>query len=221
MSWLDQHSPSPLMGERWGEGGSASLNKVASPPSTGAPSVRLASPSRGEVMGALRLLAVGVITLSLSACLQPLYGPTASGVPVQEAFASIQIEPVSSPPGQDRITHFLRSELVFDLDGSGQPRPKRYKLNITVAQTVVAPIVDSISGRAQSAMLNATAAYTLSTLDGTRTLTTGIASATASYDRHQQRFASVRAARDAEMRVAKLLSEQIRMRLAPVLLSGS
>jgi LPS-assembly lipoprotein len=36
----------------------------------------------------------------------------------------------------------------------------------------------------------------------------------ASYDRFPQRFASVRAARDAEIRVAKLLADQIRTRVA-------
>jgi LPS-assembly lipoprotein len=158
-----------------------------------------------------------VIALGVSACFRPLYGPTASGVPLQETFASIQVEPVDAPAGQERITHYLRSELIFDLDGTGQPRPKQYKLAIAVEQSIVTPIVDSVSGRAQSANLSATARYTLSTLDGSRTLAIGTATSSASYERFIQRFANVRAARDAEMRVAKLLSEQIKTRLAGVL----
>jgi LPS-assembly lipoprotein len=157
------------------------------------------------------------MALGLSACFRPLYGPTASGAPLQEVFASIQVQPVTAGPGQERITHYLRSELVFDLDGSGQPRPKQYKLDISVNQQVVTPIVDSVSGRAQTAHLTASATYTLTSLDGTRTLTKGVATASASYERQTQRFASVRAARDAEMRVAKLLSEQIRTRLSGAL----
>jgi LPS-assembly lipoprotein len=85
---------------------------------------------------------------------------------------------------------------------------------------VVTPIVDSVSGRAQSANLNAQASYKLTTLDGSRTLASGTASASASYERFIQRFANVRAARDAEMRVAKLLSEQIKTRLAGALVGS-
>jgi LPS-assembly lipoprotein len=179
------------------------------------------STSRTTREGAtLRLAAAALLALSVSACFRPLYGPTASGVPLQETFASIQVEPVNAPPGQERLTHFLRSELVFDLDGSGQPRAKQYKLAVGVEQNVVTPIVDSVSGRAQSASLNARATYTLTTLDGSRTLASGTASATASYERFIQRFANVRAARDAEMRVAKLLSEQIKTRLAGTLIGS-
>ena len=169
----------------------------------------------------LRIAAVAAVALALSACIRPLHGPTASGGRMQDAPAAIQIEPVAAADAQQRLTHYLRSELVFDLDGSGQPRPKRYKLTIAAAEVVSAPIVDTISGRAQAATLRADAAYTLATLDGTRVITSGKASATASYDRHVQRFANVRAARDAEMRAAKLLSEQIKTRLAAALASAS
>ena len=189
----------------------SSLDRPITSPST--------SPARGEVK-VLRLAAAALVAIGVSACFRPLYGPTASGVPLQETFASIQVEPVNAPVGQERLTHFLRSELVFDLDGSGQPRQKQYKLAIGVEQNVVTPIVDSVSGRAQSANLNAQASYKLTTLDGSRTLASGTASASASYERFIQRFANVRAARDAEMRVAKLLSEQIKTRLAGALVGS-
>jgi LPS-assembly lipoprotein len=169
---------------------------------------------------ALRLAVVAGIALGLSACFRPLYGPTASGAPLQEVLAAIKVDPISAPPGQERITHYLRSELVFDLDGSGQPAPKQYVLTIAVAQELVTPIVDAVSGRAQAGNLSARATYTLSTLDGSRKLAEGVASASASYDRYIQRFTNVRAARDAEIRVAKLLSEQIKTRLAGALVGS-
>ena len=179
------------------------------------------SPLMGEAKRALRLSVITVLALSVSACLRPLHGPTASGARMQDVFAAIQVEPVSAPQSQQRLTHYLRSELVFDLDGSGQPPPKRYKLTVAAAEAVSAPIVDTVTGRANAATLIANADYTLATLDGTRVITSGRATASASYDRHAQRFASVRASRDAEIRVAKLLSEQIRTRLAAALVSGS
>ena len=49
-------------------------------------------------------------------------------------------------------------------------------------------------------------------------VTTGAATSVASYDRSQQRFANVRAARDAEIRAATVLADQIRTRLGIALL---
>ena len=174
------------------------------------------SAGRGFRVGAAALLALG-----LGACLRPLHGPTASGERMGDVLAAIQVEPVGASQAQARLTHYLRSELVFDLDGSGQPRPKRYKLTVTASEGVTAPTIETISGRAQSGILNATADYTLATLDGSRVITSGKATASASYDRFAQRFTNIRAARDAEERAAKLLSEQIKTRLAAALANAS
>ncbi|HEY7383550.1 MAG TPA: LPS assembly lipoprotein LptE [Beijerinckiaceae bacterium] len=176
---------------------------------------------RDKPVGALRLAAVAVLTLGLAACFQPLYGPSVAGGRIPDHLAAIEVAPVIAAQGQERVTHQLRSELVFDLDGSGQPRPKQYRLTVAVAERIATPVIDSVSGRADSATLIANATYTLSTLDGTRVITSGTATSSASYDRHAQRFASVRAARDAEIRIAKLLSEQIRTRLAAALAASS
>jgi LPS-assembly lipoprotein len=171
--------------------------------------------------GIARIVAVAFMTLGLAGCFQPLYGPTASGASMGDVLAAIDVQPVVAASGQQRLTHYLRSELVFDLDGSGQPRPKRYKLAVGATERLSTPIVDTVTGRAAAATLVADATYTLTSLDGTRVITTGRATASASYDRTIQRFANVRAARDAEIRVAKLLSEQIKTRLAAALASGS
>jgi LPS-assembly lipoprotein len=52
-------------------------------------------------------------------------------------------------------------------------------------------------------------------------VTQGTATGTTSYDRFPQRFANVRAARDAEIRLAKLLAEQVKTRLAATLSASS
>jgi LPS-assembly lipoprotein len=172
-------------------------------------------------MRAIRLAVTAFLALGLAACFQPLHGPTVAGGRVSDMLAAIEVTPVLSAPGQERVTHYLRSELVFDLDGSGQPRPKQYKLTVSVSERIATPIIDAVSGRADSATLIANATYSLSSLDGTRVITSGSATSSASYDRHAQRFASVRAARDAEIRIAKLLSEQIKTRIAAALATSS
>lgn len=162
---------------------------------------------------AVRLAAFTALALSLAGCLRPLYGPSASGASVPALLASIDVQPIAVPVELERVSHYLRSELIFDLDGSGQPAPKRYKLTVSYTQSVATPIVDTATGRAQSATITGNATYTLTTFDGAP-VTTGTAVGSASYDRFPQRFASVRAARDAEIRVAKLLADQIRTRVA-------
>jgi LPS-assembly lipoprotein len=149
----------------------------------------------------------------LGGCFRPLYGPTASGERVQDVLAAIEVEKVTSPQGQERIGHYVRSELIFELDGSGQPKPKRYTLSLDTAETIQPVSVDSISGRADQAMLNGTVKFSLKGAGGAVVLA-GTARANASYQRDQQRFASVRAARDADIRVAKQLAEDIKQRLA-------
>ncbi|MGY2048047.1 LPS assembly lipoprotein LptE [Methylobacterium sp. JK268] len=166
---------------------------------------------------ARRLALAATLTLGLSACFRPLYGPTASGAPLSTVLAAIQVDPATTAQGQERLGHYLRSELVFDLDGSGQTVEKRYKLTLAVNETVQTPIVSSVTARAESATLYGTATYKVLTLDGGRTLTEGTATGLASYDRSVQRFASVRAAREAETRLAKLLADQIKTRVAAIL----
>lgn len=173
-------------------------------------------PSRRALLG---LLALGA-ALSTAGCLRPLHGPAASGVPLPEELAAIDVDEITAGIGQERFSHYLRSELIFELDGSGRPPPKRYRLVLGVSQTVQTPIVDTASGRADSATLSGRVTYTLTERQGGRVVTQGIATGTATYDRNAQRFATVRAARDADIRLAKLLAEQIRTRIAAALATG-
>ena len=164
-----------------------------------------------------RALMVAVATLALAGCFRPLYGPTASGEPLAATLASIEVEKVASPEGQERLGHYVRSELIYDLNGSGTPAPKRYRLSLDTAETIQPISVDSVSGRADAALLNGTVKFALTRLDGAKVVYSGTARANATYYRDQQRFASVRAARDADIRVAKLLADDIKQRLAAIL----
>ena len=169
--------------------------------------------SSRELSRAARISLALAGLLALAGCFRPLYGPTASGERLQDVLASIEVEKVTSPAGQERIGHYVRSELIFELDGSGQPKPRRYTLSLDTAETIQPVSVDTVTGRADQALLNGTAKFTLKELGG-RAVFAGTARANASYQRDAQRFAAVRAARDADIRVAKLLADDIKQRLA-------
>src|ERR1700712_2876730 len=112
--------------------------------------------------------AVGVLLLvGPTACFRPLYGPTASGAPLQDLLSQVQVEMPEGPQGQERFGHYLRSELIFDLDGSGKNQAtKRYKLAISTSESVQGTTIDVVSGRANTAVLNGAANYKLTTMDG-------------------------------------------------------
>lgn len=168
---------------------------------------------------AAKVALVSLMAVNLSACFRPLYGPTASGEPMAALLASVQVDDVSTAAGQERLGHYLRSELIFDLDGSGQPSPKRYRLKMQGSESVKTPIVSSQTGRAEAGTLVGTIRFSLESLDGSKIITEGVAVATTTYDRSIQRFASLRAARDAEIRLAKTLADQIKTRIASVLVT--
>lgn len=183
----------------------------------GAMAVRVTA--TGPVGRAVRVAAVAALALNLSACFRPLYGPTASGEPMAALLASVQVDDVAMAQGQERLGHYLRSELIFDLDGSGQPSTKRYRLKMQGSESVQTPIVSSQTGRAEAGTIVGTVKYALEDLSGTKIISEGVATSTATYDRSIQRFASLRAARDAEIRLAKVLAEQIKTRIASVLVT--
>jgi LPS-assembly lipoprotein len=164
-----------------------------------------------NVKGLARIALVAGLSLGLSACFRPLYGPTASGQSLQTVLASIDVPELEWPDTYARFGHYLRSELIYALNGSGSDVPKRYVLNLSYAQTLSTPVVDTASGRALSATLTGNLTYTLR--QGSTIVTTGVATSLTTYDRFEQRFATVRAARDAEIRLARELAGQVRTRL--------
>lgn len=177
----------------------------------------MSSPEGWGVRIALAVLA----GLGLAGCFRPLYAEAPGGGNLKDVLAAIDVAPTVDRLGQERIGHYLRQELVFDLDG-GQPRPKKYTLELTaITENLGTAVVNSQTGLANAAILSATVQFSLKPLGEGAPIASGKATASASYDRGPQRFADLRAARNAEIKVAKLLAEQIQIRLAAVLVSRS
>lgn len=167
-------------------------------------------PLRGMLLGAAACLA-------LSGCFRPLYGPTASGVPLGDVLRSIDVAQIITPPGQERLGHNIRSELIFDLDGSGQTHDKKYRIEIEASEVVQVTTTNVVTGRADAALLNVSARFNLFNVEGRKVVLAGTSRASATYFRDPQRFADVRAARDAEIRASKQIAEDIKQRAAAIL----
>ena len=63
-------------------------------------------------------------------------------------LAAIQVATVNAAAVIGALGHYLRSELVYDLNGSGQAAAKRYKLALAFDQRFESPVVDTATGRA-------------------------------------------------------------------------
>lgn len=151
------------------------------------------------------------LALLTAGCLRPLYGGP-QGQQLRADLAAIKIDPIP-----DRIGYFLASELRFALNGTGGDVSPKYRLTIKINQKLQTPLIDTISGRATSGTVVVDANYSLIPSGQKEAIAQGTAFTIVTYDRTSQRFANLRAQRDAELRAARVLAEQIHVRLASAL----
>jgi LPS-assembly lipoprotein len=155
------------------------------------------------------------LALGLAGCFQPVYSEAAHPGIVDDVRA-IEVAPI-----KDRIGHYLADDLTSDLNGTGQTTPPKYRLTVKVDTGTVTPTVNSLINVATSATMEGTAEFTLNKVDGGAEVLKGKAVAAAAYDRSQQRYNDLRAARDAEIRLARALSAEISVRVAASLAGKS
>lgn len=155
-----------------------------------------------------KLAALAAVSIVLSGCFRPMYG-SADGTNLRADLSSVQVQPIST-----RMGHYLGNELIFLLNGSGSPTDAKYSLQIKLNRKLQTPLVDTVSGRATSASILVDAQYSVTRSGGVRPIISGVAFTTVTYDRSIQRYANIRATRDAEIRAAKTLANQIHIRLA-------
>lgn len=162
----------------------------------------------------LRVSLAVTACLILSGCFKPMYGGP-EGAALQNDLQAIAIDPIP-----ERAGHYLANELHFLLNGTGSEVPPKYRLQIGLRERLQASLVDSLTQRATAGSIVIDADYKLFPIAGGPPITSGVAFTFASYDRSSQRFANIRAARDAEIRDAKVLADQIKTRLAMALAKG-
>jgi LPS-assembly lipoprotein len=159
----------------------------------------------------LRRFALLALALPLGGCFEPLYG---------EAFhpgLAADMRAIAVAPIKDRIGHYLGDDLQADLNGTGDTPEPKYRLTVTVSLGTATPTVTSQLQVANAATVTANTTFTLTPAGGGTALMTGTAISAAVYDRTEDRFANLRAARDAEIRLAKTIAGEIELRVAAYL----
>jgi LPS-assembly lipoprotein len=151
--------------------------------------------------------------LAVAGCFEPMYGDRGvpgSGASLRNALRDVEVSAIDGRVGQE-----LRNSLIFELTGgSGNPHNAPYRLNMTVATNSYSAILDPASGLGQSETVALDVTYRLRDVANDKVVMTDKAIARVSVDTTNQRYARVRAIRDAENKAAQVVSEQIRSRLA-------
>jgi LPS-assembly lipoprotein len=159
------------------------------------------------------LLAVALTATAAAGCtVRPLYGDATSGGPLSPTpdLRSIVID-----PPRNRIEQVLSNEMNFLFRGDGGgPDQEVYRLRILANTSTDNLAVELEQDLPSAVLLTLNATFVLSEIGTERTLLTGSATTTASYDFSSQRFANVRAERDAGTRAAKSMAEQLSARIA-------
>ncbi len=163
----------------------------------------------------LLVLASFSMAFPLAGCIEPLYGPVGAGIDASPLATELQAIAVDEIP--QRLGHYVRNDLIFAFNGTGSQPTPRYRLMVNLRERVQTPILDTVTGRATSATVIVDADYRLVTLPENVEVTKGVAFGIASYDRFSNRFTNVRAARDAEIRDARVIADSIRTRVATAL----
>jgi LPS-assembly lipoprotein len=164
-----------------------------------------------------RLTAAAALALVLGGCFQPMYGdaPIFGRTSLRDALRDVEIAAVEGRVGQE-----IRNDIIFELTGGdGNPAGAPYRLNLTVSTGNLNPIIDPATGIPLVDFITLNVTYKLLDVAANKTVLSDTALARVSVDRSMQRFAQVRAVRDAENRAAKVVAQQIRSRLASYFLT--
>ena len=180
-----------------------------------------------KIPGLPRLLVALTLAGLTAGCFQPLYGnQSLVGKPgVGDKMDAVEVAPIDSPNGTRlaRVGVTVRNELMYQLTGGGAAASPNYRLNIRLTSTNLQVIVDINTARPDIQNYGIDASYSLIDTATGKSVISGTTFSRVSYNipGQQQRFAGDRGLRDAEDRAAKVIAENIRIRLASYFTAGS
>ena len=143
---------------------------------------------------------------------RPLYLDAASQGP---RSPQPELMAISVDPPRNRTEQVMTNELSFLFRGDGsQPADPLYRLRFVIDTSDDQLAVELEEDLPAAILVTLNATFILSEIATERTLLTGAAKTTSSYDFSSQRFANVRAEKDARERAARSMAENIASRVA-------
>jgi LPS-assembly lipoprotein len=176
---------------------------------------------------AVRLLVVCALGALLGGCFQPMYASNNSipGSPaLHDKLAAIDLPSVKTSKTSDaRLGVAVKNALAFNFYGAATGDSPTHRLEVTMSTTALSIIVDNTSGRPDIQDYGIDASYVLREIATNKAVVVGQTFSRVSFDipGQEQRFARVRALRDAEDRATQQIADNISRRLASYFVAGS
>jgi LPS-assembly lipoprotein len=157
----------------------------------------------------LRRLLLALLLPLVSACgFTPVLGEHGANALVEEKLAQISVAPM---PGIVGV--YLRNDLLDRLRAEDKPTAASHRLEVGLSSGLVGSLVEpDASVTRYSLMLGAS--YKLIDLSSNAIVLEGNTEATSAYNVVESEYATLVARRDAERRAAKMLSDDLSLRLA-------
>jgi LPS-assembly lipoprotein len=174
----------------------------------------------------VRLLAVSALAALTAGCFQPMYAEHADGTPgLHDKLMGVELPPVDKPNAspEARIGVEIRNALAFKLYGNATGTAPTHRLVLRFTTNRSSLLVDPNTGLPTSENLGIDAQYNLIEVVSNKSVMTGTTFSRVTYDMpgSYQRFARLRALRDAEDRAAQEIAENIQTRLASYFYAGT
>jgi LPS-assembly lipoprotein len=168
---------------------------------------------RSRLAGALLLAGL------LAGCFTPMYADRSltggNGPNLRDAMRDVEIGKIDG-----RVAQEIRNDIIFELSGGeGTPTGAPYRLHLSVATSSSSAILSAQTGLPQNETVSLDVTYKLQDVANDKIVFTDKAIARVTVDTTPQRYARVRALRDAENRAAKIVAEQVRARVASYFLA--
>lgn len=145
---------------------------------------------------------------------QPLYGTGATGERTAAQLATLDIAPI---PG--RVGQRIRNDLIFERSAGGEAKAATKRVEIKLTESVITNGVQ-ITGDSTSQTYQVEAVYRIIDIATGKVDGEGRSVARANYERFAAIYANVRAREDAENRAARVISSDLKTRLAVHLSRG-
>ncbi|WP_310621940.1 LPS assembly lipoprotein LptE [Flexibacterium corallicola] len=164
-------------------------------------------------------------TLALSGCqVRPLYGTSpnilnsngSETTLVQDELAAIDVKVslIGSNNSSQRVDQYMSNELQYLFRRGGSGLAQKYDLEVLIDTVQTEVGVEELSDVPSAYNITLSASFVLSDASSEKTLYVGRSFGSASYDFSNQRFANLRAERDAENRATKIVASDIQARIA-------
>jgi len=165
------------------------------------------------------VLGLAMVSAVVAGCgqggFQPLYGVTSSGGRAGDRMTSVDIAPI---PG--RVGQRIRNELLFQKSAGGETRAATSRLDVAFSESILTSLVNA-KGDSAGQIYQIEARYKLIDLSNNTAIFEGRSLGRAAFDRFEAIYSNIRAREDAENRVAKIVADDIRTRVAAYLATST